>query len=728
MALSRWDDERDGWSYDDVFSPDPMGSSLDTDRVGSTRPDTTDPISTTPDLTGPTASADPWRDSVGGMYEKYLGRSAGEEDYAVSRTNPGGLAGIENTVKNSREAQGYNQVSAYQRAVQDLGTITDPTQRAVKRDQLARDIYNNLRSAGHDVKWNGDTLVVDGREYVIAGARNTMSAPSVGSNANDSSYAPRIVQRNGRTYLQEHGNIRELQPNEVESATIYVNDFWSRFPTGFQPGVGPQDNAGYQQTGWAFNSPTGGRQEFKYTPQSYGTDMTGFSGFSPMGEGSSDRSSIKNIFRDAAAGLGGGDGGFTEADLDETVARLNAMGIPAKKVDPYQIDFGTGEGPIQVRSSKNEVWWNNRATENAGGMYDATFGPSTGQQTAGVTGAGAGAGGVGTGTPGGAAPPPTPGPAPFTPSAPTYTPGEISMDDLEGLTYDRVMRDIGGDYVPPELGDFGPLGAGAVEDPLEASVLDLLRNPESLDPRTVETMKAKSKEEEVALWEQERDALDAFGARNNISDSNWLGSERQGARRDRDERLIRSNRDIDIRAAETNKEDRRKAISAGDAFATSKATRNQNEASFRRQTAQQNIDNQFKSREDKRQAIKLASDTQLAAAIERGDRLALREQINQKAVELGQSADRIMLDYTLGLIADATDRYGIDVGAQVDREKLAQAGREFQEELAFRIWSFSAQLAQDDSQFGANWRLNAGRLQLDADNAAWDRYRDIFGD
>jgi hypothetical protein len=130
-------------------------------------------------------------------------------------------------------------------------------------------------------------------------------------------------------------------------------------PTTPSPAAPPSGNT----TGWGYNSPTGGRQEFSYTGQDFGNDMTGFSGFSPKGEGSSDPTALKNVYRDVAMGLGGGEGGFTEADVDETVRRLNAMGIPATKVDPYQIDFGMGEGPMQVRTSNNEVWWNNRATE-----------------------------------------------------------------------------------------------------------------------------------------------------------------------------------------------------------------------------------------------------------------------------------------------------------------------------------------------------------------------------
>jgi hypothetical protein len=140
----------------------------------------------------------------------------------------------------------------------------------------------------------------------------------------------------------------------------------------------------------------------------------------------------------------------------------------------------------------------------------------------------------------------------------------------------------------------------------------------------------------------------------------------------------------------------------------------------RNAATQANIDNAFKSAEDKRAAVALAADTTLKAAAAKGDRIALREAIKQKATELGQSADKVRLDYTLGVIDDATRRYGIDVGASIDREKLAQAGREFQEDLAFRI----AALAQADRQFGAQYGIDLGRYQRDLDNDAWARYND----
>lgn len=57
--------------------------------------------------------------------------------------------------------------------------------------------------------------------------------------------APRLVQEGDAWVLTEHGNRRVLQPNEVPDAQKYVDEFWKAFPTGFQPGVGAQTNAGY---------------------------------------------------------------------------------------------------------------------------------------------------------------------------------------------------------------------------------------------------------------------------------------------------------------------------------------------------------------------------------------------------------------------------------------------------------------------------------------------------
>jgi hypothetical protein len=229
------------------------------------------------------------------------------------------------------------------------------------------------------------------------------------------------------------------------------------------------------------------------------------------------------------------------------------------------------------------------------------------------------------------------------------------------------------------LDNFQP-NTGPVGDATEQGVLDLLRNPESLDAHTTDMMKAASREEASAQAAQADEDLLRFGFDGGFDDSRWLASERAANQRGRDEAVIRGNRTVDLEAARTNKEDRRQALGIGQAYTALKS------------------DNAFKT-----------------AALQ-GDRLALRETVNARAAELGLSGDELQLNYTLGLMDDAVKRYGIDVGAQIDREKLSQAGREFQEELSFKF----SQLEQADAQFGAEYGLDLAKFGADEDQRAFD--------
>jgi hypothetical protein len=100
------------------------------------------------------------------------------------------------------------------------------------------------------------------------------SSASGPDDPNSSKMAPRIVVEGGQTYLTEHGNRRLLQPNEIAAATAYVKDFWTKYPSGFQPGVGPQTNEGYGTT------PVGGPGEAGAAgtpkPPTYRDQLIGF--------------------------------------------------------------------------------------------------------------------------------------------------------------------------------------------------------------------------------------------------------------------------------------------------------------------------------------------------------------------------------------------------------------------------------------------------------------------
>lgn len=140
--------------------------------------------------------------------------------------------------------------------------------------------------------------------------------------------------------------------------------------------------------------------------------------------------------------------------------------------------------------------------------------------------------------------------------------------------------------------------------------------------------------------------------------------------------------------------------------------------------SQQNIDNQFRSTAERQTALKLASDTALSAAAQRGDRKQFAETLKIKAKELGLSADKLRQDMTLALLSDATSRYGISVGADVDMAKLRQAGGEFQTDMIFKLKA----LAQADRQFGAGLGLDYAKAKHQMNQDNYKNYKETFGD
>lgn len=54
----------------------------------------------------------------------------------------------------------------------------NPRERAVLRDQSAREIARNLTAQGHRVSWKGNQLIVDGRPYVIGDGQQPQAGPA----------------------------------------------------------------------------------------------------------------------------------------------------------------------------------------------------------------------------------------------------------------------------------------------------------------------------------------------------------------------------------------------------------------------------------------------------------------------------------------------------------------------------------------------------------------------
>lgn len=614
--------------------------------------------------TGATTTAHPYGwDQIATAYQEYLGRTGTDEEYLSHLGNPT-LAGVNyslNNIKTSREAGGYSAYQGYQSQVSALESETDPVKRAAARDALSRNLYNTLRSQGHDVKWQGDQLIVDGRAYDVAGGD-----PDVADT--------------GATSTTTSG----VTPS---SAAL----------------------AGWDQGKW--NDPA--HKTIKYVAGRI------FSAYQP--------SDWLNPTKRA-----------------EIVAQLQAAGLNPTVIGDDQIDFNDGYGPVDVVQGAGlggQAWqWGLVSEANTGAAGSSSLMPSwLSSLLAGGGTSTAGAGATGTTGATGAAGVSTGGWSGVSAGS-KYTPGDIGTGDIPNYTLEQLLE-LAGSYEPGTLTNetwdtsgLTGLGAGAADPATEALILSILQNPESLDTATIEKMKAASKGELAEMGKQTDEDLAAFGARYGIEASPWLGAERARASRDTDLALAGANRDIEIEAAKQSLADRMAAAQLGQGWSESTNARNlaNRGQQFGELSAQKAYQREGEVTQEgwRQQAAELkqagvfqAFDKVMAQAAETGDRMALREQVNQKAAELGLDADKLMADYVISLMQDATDRYGIDVGAQVDREQLAQAGREFMEDLAFKY----ASLAQSAEQFGYTYGLNASELGLQADQFAWQQYMDSLG-
>lgn len=678
--------------------------------------------------------------------------------------------------------------NVYKDSLTKLQQTTDPQQKAVLKDQLARTVFSSLKTAGHDVSWDGDQLMIDGRAYVVGGDGGNTGV------AGGTTPTPTTAPTGWGQYVGAGQNAaldptKMAQPDADLSPKYAIARVLSFFDPrqGFTPDVLAALNA--------LNIGT-------FVNDNDRLRVTGT--VDPRFEGTLASDMIRNA--GAPEARWGGWGSVTDSSGGGTAG-----------AGPIPVTPGTaGAAGVAVNTSAAPPGPDPFAAQGGGVLVNGGWVPKDHPQAQSSAASG------------------------FQPTAPTYTPGEIPTDDLEGFSYADTLAQTGPGYEAPALatdplaaynfegfgdlgdvapgydapalsadplatysfedfGDLGQFGGGPTDAETEALISSILAHPESLDARTIDMLKAASKDELAQMSESEIQDLQQQGVRLGITDSSWLQSEVNTSKRTRDQGLVKSNRDIELTAAQTNLADKRAAAELGASYASSKAGRNlaergqrfteatagegleqaevasknaatqyktevaqrdienafrsstdqraargqrfteattgeglkqdsiasQNAATeYQTRISQQNVENAFRSTADQRAAVALASDTSLRAAALKGDRIALQESLKQKAAELGQSADRVQLDYVLGLLHDATSRYGIEVGASIDRQKLAQAGSEFQQDLIFRIMA----LQQSDAQFGASYGLDVARetnRSNEAGQASYDQTADV---
>lgn len=579
----------------------------------------------------------------------------------VGQATPGGQAGPD------------DRVASYRDAVSRISQSSDPATQARERDTLARSVFSDLQAAGHDAKWEGDVLVVDGRRYTVGGG-----SYGTGSGGN--------------------------------------TGIGGGLPSG--PVVDAQATAAGQPSGGFVSAAS------PFTGQQGPNAMRGL--VTDRAFAATDTNSVKDAFTRASAGVMTDIRGLSKeqaADVArrELVPYLESQGVRVHDIVGDQMLIETAEEGLvwkdyiyQAGSGEAAFHW-----ENVGGGNGA--GPSAGPGVVGVGAPGASGVPLGAGAPGpGAAPPPAASPE-FALTGPTYEPGAITDDDIPDFTTEGLAAQMGG--YTPERYEVGDLGVGEVEDDVDGLMRAILANPESLDPATIERMKVSGREEAADMERADMEEMTALGFEHGIDSSPWLASQRLARRGQTSEAVARNNRTVDIEAARTNTADRRAAAGLGSSHLSEVGTRKRGEESLRQSAAGMNEANSFNAAKLKSDNVTNAAKLSLDAAAERGDRMALRESVNQAAAELGQSADKIMLDYVTSTRDDLTRRYGIDVDAALKREGLSvdwanlrQRGAEFQQELAFKM-----------RQLALNHEVDMGGLALGYDTLDQRAYEADLG-
>lgn len=314
-----------------------------------------------------------------------------------------------------------------------------------------------------------------------------------------------------------------------------------------------------------------------------------------------------------------------------------------------------------------------------------------------------------------------------TMTAPTYTPGAIpdiqwgpsAQSSLTQMTQGMTPQQVQSGY---QFGGFqlDPKISGMSAEAVQA----ILENPYSLDDRTIEMLKAKSREEELALSEQRQGQLARAGQRLGITESPWLAGQSAEERRARDESLIGINREIDLEAAERRAAEREAAARLGMGWLDSETARQATAEGFRQQAGAMDLQAQMANQQNifnydnlRTNAAVQGAQIDISRALASNDRIQLRETVAQEAARLGQNADKMMFDFLTAQMNDLTQRYGIDVSSYIDLAQLKQQDQQFKEDLAFRLNALEqqmklsyAQLEENRRQFGVGSSLDLAAL------------------
>jgi len=102
--------------------------------------------------------------------------------------------------------------------------------------------------------------------------------------------------------------------------------------------------------------------------------------------------------------------------------------------------------------------------------------------------------------------------------------------------------------------------------------------------------------------------------------------------------------------------------------------------------------------------------------------------VKQAAAQMRISQDQVMSNFVLEKERNLLQKYGIDLGAQIDASKLNEQSQEFKEDLAFKLQQLEqqmglgrAQLGQAGSQFDRELQYKYDVFNQQNADQSWQR-------
>lgn len=276
---------------------------------------------------------------------------------------------------------------------------------------------------------------------------------------------------------------------------------------------------------------------------------------------------------------------------------------------------------------------------------------------------------------------------------PTYQPSQFNVPTPAAYQPGQLAPA----YTPDQLSQFNAPNQNGSNAQQSALMQAIMAHPETLSPDVVAQMKEAGKGDALLMQKQQQEQLDQSAAARGVVGSGQMDALRSALGQNTVNNILTGNRNIDIAAAQTNRQDQLNALNASEALAQGQLGRSVlgYNTGLAGQTAQAGL-NQAGAASALQRSIAGESNQQQAAASRLanagftfGQQQANADQ-NYKGYQsqVAQSQDavnRILAQFGINsaVAGNAQQNYGTQLGAGLSAAQLGENQRQFNNTLGF---------------------------------------------